>query len=505
MILRDYQLRAVEKCRDAIRRGRRSIILQAPCGAGKTVIAAHMLREGANMGNRGMFAVDAIELVNQSSDKLDQFDLPLYSRIGHGIMRSTEEYMPQCPVQVVSVQTWDSWCNRRGIINAPKFDFLFLDECQSSMARTRQQILGAAPIRIGLTATPAKSSGEALGEPWQEIIVAATYSELISSGDLVPIRCKVPSILDTTGWKVNYETGDFIIGEKEIESIDRQITGSLFDSVTKWCRERRFLVFCCNVKHSIKMAETLTEMGIPTAHVDAKTPSDERAAAIGGIRDGSIKGLTNYNVFGRGVDLPEISAVLNCRPFRSLVAYRQAMARGGRPCDGKVDCLVIDHTGAVLRHGYPDDDLEWPAPKADSKVQDERFAKQKSPIQRLCPKCGEYWEGGRPECPSCGYQAQRRGELAPEMPGSLTDISRKAARKMRRSGSGRLTWMKCLGIAAHKEMTVRQARIIYHSMTGQWPDGLDRSRKADWDTKVKFLYPGFIRGRGKHAEVAREG
>ncbi len=361
------------------------------------------------------------------------------------------------------------------------------------MAKTRRAILHSSPIRIGLTATPAQSNGKALGSPWEKIVVAATYSELISNGSLVPIRCRVPQIVDTSGWTVNYESGEFVIGPDEIESIDRQITGNLMDSIRDYCGDRRFLVFCADVKHSIKMAEMLTENGIPTAHVDAKTPKEDRLAASEGIRSGQLRGLTNYNIFGRGVDLPEISAVLNCRPFNSIVAYRQAMARGGRPCEGKEDCLVIDHTGAVLRHGYPDDDIEWPAPKSADDVRTLLHEKKSNIIQRVCPKCSEYWENGKPECPACGYRPQKRGRLVPTMPGSLTEISRKAARRQRNASSGRRLWGRCLGVAANKGMTVRQARSMYQSIAGNYPLKLDRTAPEDWDTKVSVLYPGFLR------------
>jgi hypothetical protein len=30
-----------------------------------------------------------------------------------------------------------------------------------------------------------------------------------------------------------------------------------------------------------------------------------------------------------------------------------------RPADGKSDCVILDHSGAVFRHGLPEDRVEW--------------------------------------------------------------------------------------------------------------------------------------------------
>ena len=54
MILRPYQLAAIGRCRDAYRRGSRSVVLVAPCGADKTAVACEVARamraEGLHVG-----------------------------------------------------------------------------------------------------------------------------------------------------------------------------------------------------------------------------------------------------------------------------------------------------------------------------------------------------------------------------------------------------------------------------------------------------------------------
>ena len=39
--------------------------------------------------------------------------------------------------------------------------------------------------------------------------------------------------------------------------------------------------------------------------------------------------------------------------------YRQMIGRVLRPAEGKRDAIVLDHSGAVFRHGFVEDRVEW--------------------------------------------------------------------------------------------------------------------------------------------------
>ena len=39
--------------------------------------------------------------------------------------------------------------------------------------------------------------------------------------------------------------------------------------------------------------------------------------------------------------------------------YRQMIGRVLRPAEGKPDAIVLDHSGAVFRHGFAEDPVEW--------------------------------------------------------------------------------------------------------------------------------------------------
>ncbi|WP_017999061.1 DEAD/DEAH box helicase family protein [Paracoccus sp. N5] len=85
--LRDYQEDAVEALRQGIRIGTKRQILCAGTGAGKTVMAAHLLRQAHEKGSYALFLVDRVELVKQTSRTLDEYGIP------HGIVQG--EHLPE--------------------------------------------------------------------------------------------------------------------------------------------------------------------------------------------------------------------------------------------------------------------------------------------------------------------------------------------------------------------------------------------------------------------------
>lgn len=116
--LRPYQADAIEGLRQGIRAGKRRLILCAGTGAGKTVMAAHLLNEADRKGSYALFLVDRVSLVDQTSATLDSYGIP------HGIVQGiNDRYMPNENIQVCSIQT----LARRMLPRAPSL--IVYDEC----------------------------------------------------------------------------------------------------------------------------------------------------------------------------------------------------------------------------------------------------------------------------------------------------------------------------------------------------------------------------------------
>ena len=81
MLLRDYQATAVSSVR-VLMREHRAIMLQLATGAGKTPIAAEIIRSSFSRGFRIWFVAPRGELLEQASAHLKKHDIP------HGFIKA---------------------------------------------------------------------------------------------------------------------------------------------------------------------------------------------------------------------------------------------------------------------------------------------------------------------------------------------------------------------------------------------------------------------------------
>ena len=120
-----------------------------------------------------------------------------------------------------------------------------------------------------------------------------------------------------------------------------------------------------------------------------ETQKEVRDHIIGKFRAGEITCLVNVGVLTEGFDSPGTDLICMLRPTLSTGLYVQMVGRGVRKAEGKQDCLVLDYSGNIRRHG-PVDDVQ---PRVTGTTQ-----------VRECPKCGELCKKSALECPACGFQ-----------------------------------------------------------------------------------------------------
>src|SRR5262249_46380039 len=122
--------------------------------------------------------------------------------------------------------------------------------------------------------------------------------------------------------------------------------------------------------------------------------------------------VSNCMVLTEGWDMPQVGCCILARPTKQMGLFRQMVGRVLRPAEGKPDAIVLDHSGAVFRHGLPEDHLEWTLDvdrKAENKKQESRKG-GKEPKLRECPSCKVLM--ANPPCPHCGWipAPRRRGQ-----------------------------------------------------------------------------------------------
>lgn len=156
-ILREYQIQSINKVIEALI-DVRAVLFQAPCGSGKTVVAAEIIRRFLEDNKRILFLAHRRELVFQCGDKLENLGI----EFAYLMAGETRSLIPD--VTVASIQTLVARIARRRI-EPPLADLIIVDECHHIVSKTQIKIIDHYPQAkiIGLTATPIRGDGKGLG------------------------------------------------------------------------------------------------------------------------------------------------------------------------------------------------------------------------------------------------------------------------------------------------------------------------------------------------------
>lgn len=431
MQLRPYQQSNLDEIRAHLRAGLRSVLWQLPTGGGKTLGAAFMLRTAAERGRRSWFVVHRRELVQQSRLAFQSADVP------HGVIAQGFDMHLGQPVQIVSVQT-----ALRRLDRLPAPDMLVLDEahhCPAGSWRTLTERFAAA-VRIGLSATPERLDGKGLAEYFQAMVRGPSVQELIAGGYLSRYRLYAPAQPDTSS--LHTRAGDYAKDEVA-ELMDRpRIVGDAVDHYLKYARGRRALVFAVSIQASVRIVEAFNAAGVPAEHVDGDTPTETRDAAMQRLRDGATLVLSNVDLFGEGVDVPTVEAVVLLRPTQSLALYLQQVGRGLRAAEGKDRCVILDHAGNSRRHGLPDDDRDWTLEGRRGRAQ-AGDSDSVAPI-RQCPSCFAINRATAKVCTECGEPFPVDARTVAEVDGELAEVDPEVVRKQARREQGRAGSLEAL-------------------------------------------------------------
>ena len=444
MPLRDYQLRAIQGVRE---RAKDRPLLCLPTGAGKTSVAAEIIRRATERGRRSVFLVHRRELVDQAVDRLAQFGVHA-GRIlaGHDEDRDR-------PVQVASIPTLlrrEHW----------PADVVIVDECShavsASWSRCLERYNGATVI--GLTATPIRLDGKGLGDLFGCIVEPVTTRELIDQGFLVEPRVFAPPI-DLSGVRVQH--GDYALPEL-VERMNK-LTGSITQTWFKHAEGQRTVAFAVNVEHSLAIVDAFRALGVRAEHVDYQTPLAERARILRWIKTGDVTLVSQVQLLSEGWDLPALQCAILARPTKSLALFRQMVGRVMRP-PGPV--LVLDHAGNHHEHGLVTDRIAW---TLDAAVKRQRVG---DPV-RTCKECFAIIPSTADACPACGASAVRTSEEREtpqvENPGELVELDMRAPERNAPRDERAEAYREMVRTASARSYRLGWARNQYQQRFGAWP------------------------------------
>ncbi|MGE5783465.1 MAG: DEAD/DEAH box helicase family protein [Myxococcales bacterium] len=441
VVLRPYQLSAIERIEFCVARGARRALIVAPTGSGKTVVASAIVVRAVCDGKRVLFLAHRRELINQAYRKLIEFGLPPQA-VGV-MMASDPRRRPGAPVQVASV---DTLRNRA----KPTADLVFCDEAHRNLSRTYREIAAAYPnaVHIGLTATPYRADGKGLGDAYDELIAVASPRQLIESGHLVEPRVfTIPPSKRPDLSKVRLSRGDYAADALEA-AVDRStLVGNIVEHWLEHAKGIRTVVFAVSVAHSRHIVERFRAAGVSAEHLDGMTPTAERDAILRRLDKGESLVVSGVGVLAEGWDQPSVKCAILARPTKSTGLYLQQAGRILRPWQNQ-RAIILDHGGCALEHGLPQDDREFSLEGRKKRLRTAVDA----PV-RECPSCTAVLSINSRICPECGYQLLAERELPDEVEGKLVEVtpgSLPAPANSRQTRAERRITIEALRGAAHK-------------------------------------------------------
>lgn len=474
---------AVKELRDAGRPIR--VLVQLPCGGGKTLISSAIMAGAANKQKRSAFIVRGRLLVTNKSNTLTRCGL------AHSILMDGEPYH-QSQATVVSVDTYWSRSFEREIVPVLDPDVWTVDEAHLSQSDRWMHILKNGDVVIGFTATPAGKDGRGMGGFWEKLIIGQSYSQLLTDKLLVPCEIFGETMPDLSQLKM--ADGDW--SEKKVGELmsSKELVGDVLRDWKRWGEDRPTLGFASSVKQSIGLAAEFNGAGIPTAHVDADTPPDEREGHFADLKAGRTKVIFNVGVLTTGVDFPYASCGILAFATGSVQKFMQVTGRLLRTYPGKADARIIDHGGNVHRHGWPTDDREWTL-DTNVKIQDldvkRREREQRQPL--CCPKCGAQRMGGS-KCTHCGFEHVKTGMKVRFRDGHIGPLKQKKVTKVQ--NDKQKGWLRILAVCAHRRLPCSAALAMFKREFGIWPGdagigpAIPREKSG---LRVCEVFPGFVR------------
>ena len=128
-----FQTEVIAKLDAEIEAGRKRVLLVAPTGSGKTIIASAFMRRESDRKRRVLFLSHRRELTKQTAAKL------FLAGVDCGIIQAGFDGRPGASVQVASVQTLSARAVRTRTIDAPEADIVVIDEAHHVLARSYQK------------------------------------------------------------------------------------------------------------------------------------------------------------------------------------------------------------------------------------------------------------------------------------------------------------------------------------------------------------------------------
>lgn len=393
--LRDYQVEAIRATEEALREGKKSVLLAMATGTGKTRTILGMIYRFLKTGrfHRILFLVDRTVLGNQAEDTFREVKLAelqtltqIYNVKGLSDDASVER---ETSVQIATVQS----LIRRVLYHEGEkmpavtdFDLVIIDEAHRGyildkemsedeilyrdqldyMSKYRNVVEYFDAVKIALTATPALHTTQIFGHP----VYTYSYRDAVVDGYLVDHDAPIHIATELSTQGIHYQKGDTVplldqqtgellngavlpddldfdvedFNKKVItESFNRAVLQEIahdFDPTNKM--QGKMLIFAVNDQHADLIVRLLREIYADIA------PAEAIRKITGSIENGNQKRIqrvirqfkneqypsiaVTVDLLTTGVDVPQITTLVFLRRVKSRILFEQMLGRATRLC-----------------------------------------------------------------------------------------------------------------------------------------------------------------------------
>lgn len=353
---RQYQVEAIDAVHREWEYGRKRTMIVMATGTGKTTVFGEIVRRHYERSRkRALVLAHRIELVRQAANRLRS--LGVECEIESGESRASPlGCMFGSGAVVATVQTLRS----RRLASWPRdsFGLIVVDECHHATAEQYTSIIDhfSDALVLGVTATPDRGDGVALGTVFDSVAYSYSIEDGIRDGYLCDLRCIVIDMdcVSLEGAKVTrQEHGrDFRVEDLDrILGVDKALH-AIAAPLVEQAGSRQTIVFTPSVAVAHELARTIAAYSGPSkvASLDGSSTPEYRAHVLSQYARGEVQYLVNCALFTEGFDAPNTSCVAIARPTLSRALYAQMVGRGTRIAEGKTDCLVIDFCPSNSQH-----------------------------------------------------------------------------------------------------------------------------------------------------------
>ena len=294
---------------------------------------------------------------------------------------------------------------------------------------------------VGLTATPIRSDGVAMGDTYSEIIEGPTVPDLMKSGKLSEYRYFGPSAPNLSQVKVG-ATGDYV--KSQIASYMEGNDAIIGDAVKTYkdvAMGKLNVVFSTSRKHSGLICQAFNDAGVSAAFIDGTMKDADRSKVIKAFARREVKVLCSVALISVGFDLASaagmdvtVESMSDLSPTKSLALQSQ---RWGRVLRAKpYPALILDHCQNFQEHGFPDDPRDWSLDGSKKRATSDEKAEPVRQCDIASGGCG-FVHRPAPVCPNCGRVYPIMSREVEHLEGDLAEIDRAAMVRERKQEQGR--------------------------------------------------------------------